>query len=149
MRCISRSTIFLNSSMFRLLLLWMLLPLACRPKCIAVEGDHITAGDLAQLDKSFALLPREMPLTFSPMAGSRRYIRTQEISSWAAQNHLDLSSADSESEPCFERFSRVLKIEDVEPLLRSALDEGNQQLDVKVVEISRFPLPAGHIQFRR
>lgn len=135
--------------MFRLLLLWMLLPLPCRPKCIVVEGDHITAGDLAQLDKAFASLPREMPLTFSPMAGSRRYISTQEISLWAAQNHLDLSSADLESEPCFERFSRVLKTEDVEPLLRSALDEGNQQLDLKVIEISRYPLPEGHIQFRR
>jgi flagella basal body P-ring formation protein FlgA len=114
------------------------------PTCTTVAGDRITAGDLARTVPGFSSLAPETPLAYAPVPGARRIFRAAEVGRLAERYKVPLEAF---GEVCFERVMEVLKPEGVVDAMRQAL--GNPEARIEVVEMSKFPVPPGEIQFTR
>jgi flagella basal body P-ring formation protein FlgA len=114
------------------------------PTCTTVAGDRITAGDLARTVPGFSSLAPETPLAYSPVPGARRIFRAAEIDRLAARFKVPVESS---NEICFERVMEQLKPERVVNAMQHALN--NLEARIEVVEMSKFPVPPGEIQFTR
>ena len=112
--------------------------------CTAVEGDRITAGDLARAVPAFSSAPAGEEIGYSPIPGVRRYFYYPELHRLALQYNLDLPA---ESQACIERVMETLRPERVIDAMRKALDDPQAHIDI--LELSRFPVPHGDIEFDR
>ena len=114
------------------------------PKCLAVEGEHIVAGDLAASLPAFGRLAPETPVALTPMPGVRRVFRWFELASLAKRYGLE---AGSPSDACFERRMESLDRDKVLEEMRRAL--GLKEARIEIVESSPDAVPHGRLEFRR
>jgi len=112
--------------------------------CIAIAAERVTAGDLAQTAAAFSSLPRDTDLGYAPVPGARRYYHAAELRRLTLRYNL---AADSATEICIERAMEPLMPERVIEAMRRAL--GNPEARVEIVELSRYPVPRGDIEFTR
>ncbi len=112
--------------------------------CITVQADRVTAHDLAQSAPAFSSLPAGTDLGYAPVPGARRYYRAAELHRLALHYNL---AAEPAGEICIERATEPLAPERVIAAMRQAL--GNPQARIEIVELSRYPVPHGDIEFSR
>jgi flagella basal body P-ring formation protein FlgA len=112
--------------------------------CIAVAGDRITARDLAQSAQAFSTLPADTDVGYAPVPGARRFYHAAELRRLAMRYNLPAESA---NEICVERVMEPLARERVIDAMRQAL--GNSEAGIEIVELSRYPVPRGDIEFTR
>jgi len=116
----------------------------CASGCIAIEGEHILARDLAQLFPAFSAAPPETQIGYAPVPGLRRFFYAPELQRLAARYNLTLPP---DAEACIERVLEPLRPEAVVEAMKKALGAPEARIDV--VELSRFPVPRGEIEFAR
>ncbi|MGA3095453.1 MAG: flagellar basal body P-ring formation chaperone FlgA [Bryobacteraceae bacterium] len=114
------------------------------PKCLAVEGEHIVAGDLAASLPAFGQLDPETPVALTPMPGVRRVFRWYELAALAKRYGLE---AGSPSDACFERKMENLDRDKVLEEMRRTL--ALKDARIEIVETSADPVPRGRLEFRR
>jgi flagella basal body P-ring formation protein FlgA len=112
--------------------------------CIAIEGERILARDLAQSLPAFSTVPADTQIGYAPVPGVKRFFYTPELQRLAARYHLTLSQ---DAEVCIERVLEPLRPEAVVEAMKKAL--GAPEARIEVVELSRFPVPRGEIEFAR
>jgi len=112
--------------------------------CIAVQGDRVTARDLAESVPAFSSLPADTDVGYAPVPGARRYYHPPELRRLALRYNLP---AESTKEICVERVMEPLAPERVIEAMRQAL--GNPEARIEIVELSRYPVPRGDIEFTR
>jgi flagella basal body P-ring formation protein FlgA len=124
----------------------LLLAVAPTPQsCVAVDGDRITAGDLARAVPAFSSIPADTELGYAPMPGVRRYFHAPELRRLAVRYNVALPS-DTE-EACMEHAMERLEPQRVVAAMRKALDDPEARIEV--VELSRYPIPRGELEFSR
>jgi len=107
--------------------------------CLSVNGDKITAKDLARAVPEFAALPGNVSLGFAPLPGARRGFAGADIQRIASQYGIKTEFRDA---VCFEWPMQRLERSEVLKSMREALGS-----DVEVQEYSLFPAPPGQIVF--
>ncbi len=121
----------------------LLLAVAPAPQsCVAVEGDRITAGDMARAVPAFSSVPADTELGYAPMPGVRRYFHAPEIRRLALRYNVALPN---DTEACIEHRMETLEPERVVEAMRKALDDPAARIEV--VELSRYPIPHGELEF--
>jgi flagella basal body P-ring formation protein FlgA len=114
------------------------------PKCVEVEGDRILARDFAASLPGFSRLSPETPLAPAPLPGVRRFFRPFELAALAQRYSVEI---DPDAALCFDRQSEMLDRDRVLEAMRLALPLPD--LQVEIVETSRYPVPRGRLEFRR
>ncbi|MBI2679527.1 MAG: flagellar basal body P-ring formation protein FlgA [Candidatus Solibacter usitatus] len=114
------------------------------PTCTTVAGDRITAGDLARAVPGFSSLAPDTPVGYAPVPGARRIYRAAEVDRLAVRYKVPVASS---NEICFERVMEQLQPDRVVNAMRHALN--NLEARIEVLELSRYPVPPGEIQFSR
>jgi len=122
----------------------IVLALALASGCIAVDGEHIRAADLAAAVPEFAQLAPETELAYSPIPGVRRTVMSGELQRWASQHGLKLEGGPS---LCIQRETSELTRESVLEALRTAI--ANDSARIELVDFSRYPVPKGDLEFPR
>ncbi len=112
--------------------------------CLAVEGERVTAGDLAPILPALSSLPADTEVGYAPVPGTRRFYHAPELHRLAMRYNLVLNAA---GEICIERAMEPLAPQRVIDAMRTAL--GNPEARIEIVELSRYPVPRGEIQFAR
>src|SRR6267378_413485 len=112
--------------------------------CIAVAADRVTARDLAQGAPAFSSLPADTDVGYAPVPGARRFYHAPELRRLAVRYNLP---AESLNEICIERVMEPLARERVIDAMRQAL--GDSEAGIEIVELSRYPVPRGDIEFTR
>lgn len=110
--------------------------------CLAVSGDHITVGRLAETMPEFAAADPEERLGYTPNPGARRTFRANDIK--RVGGRLGVAVANPR-DVCFEWQLRELTAQEVEAAMRKALD--NPQVNIELIEFSRQPIPQGEVVF--
>lgn len=110
--------------------------------CASVSGAHITAGDLAKAVPGFAPSNPAAVVAWAPLPGATRVFYPAELKRLLAP--LDPSASAPRDGICFEVPVAPLSGEAVLEAMRGALPAGSK---IEIVEISRFPAPAGEIVF--
>jgi flagella basal body P-ring formation protein FlgA len=129
------------------LLLPIALLLAAAPApqaCVEVEGDQITAGDLARAVPAFSSVPADTELGYAPLPGVRRYFHTPELRHLALRHNVTLPD---EAEVCVEHAMETLQPERVVAAMRQSLEDPEARIEI--VELSRYPVPRGELVFSR
>jgi flagella basal body P-ring formation protein FlgA len=116
--------------------------MAAAPACTAVEGDRITAADLAKADAGFSSLAPDTALGYAPAPGVPRVFHAAELSRLAKTFTVERRGA---GDLCFERAAKSLDPEDVLPAMRESLAQ--KQFDIELLELYRGPVPKGVIAF--
>lgn len=112
--------------------------------CIAIETERIVARDLAQAVPSFSAVPPDTQIGYAPVPGVRRFFHQPELQRLAARYNVVLPP---DTEICIERILEPLRPEVVIEAMRKALGAPEARIDI--VEISRFPVPRGEVEFAR
>jgi len=112
--------------------------------CVAIEGERILARDLAQTVPAFNTAPADTQVGFAPVPGVKRFFHTPELQRLAARYNVTLPP---DAEVCIERVLEPLRPEAVVEAMKKAL--GVPEARIEVVELSRFPVPRGEIEFAR
>jgi len=110
--------------------------------CLAIEGDRITAGDLAARVSALSPVPAAAVFGFTPRFGVRRAISRFELAAFARKHGVELSAA---PELCVTRPGRALSAEEILSALRAALPEASLEL----LDFPRQPAPNGTVEFPR
>ncbi len=110
--------------------------------CIAVEGERVTAQDLARADGSFALLSPDTVFGYSPAPGARRILNLAELKRLASLHELSLEPS---ADICVARPLEPLDPERVIASMRASL--GNPEARIEVVELTAFGGPRGELEF--
>jgi flagella basal body P-ring formation protein FlgA len=84
-----------------------------------------------------------------PMPGGLQTLEAMHIAPRAPENKNEKPSAISVLGRSVQPLKRILTPVDVEPQLRNALGEAGNRANLEIVDLSRFPLPFGQVQFRR
>jgi flagella basal body P-ring formation protein FlgA len=117
---------------------------APQPACVAVEGDHITAGDMARALPAFGSIPPDTEFGYAPVPGARRYFHEPELRRLALRYDVALPA---EAEVCVEQAMDTLQPERVAEAMRKALED--PEAHIEIVEMSHYPVPRGELQFSR
>jgi len=112
--------------------------------CIAVEGEQVTAKDLAAADPWFARADPNLEIGLAPLAGVTRVIKRRELLALARSTE-GVGMSDSISDICVERASQPLTARQLQPVLDAALDG----TPVTILEFSHYPIPHGTMEFAR
>ena len=116
------------------------------PACVQIEGDRILAKHAAERAPIFKTVPPDTVLSFGPSVGNRRIVSKREVERWAARFALTLPADIQSDGMCFERAAHPLSRGEVEAAIRRSLPKGGD-IRIELVEISRFPAPAGVLEF--
>jgi hypothetical protein len=127
-----------------LVLAALLLAARAAKPCVAIEGDRITAADLAKAVPAFSSLPPSEEIGYSPIPGVRRYFYYPELHRLALQFNIDLPA---QSQACIERVMEKLQPERVVDAMRKAL--GDPEAQIEILDLNRFPVPHGEVEFDR
>jgi flagella basal body P-ring formation protein FlgA len=119
-------------------LLWM----AAVAGCVPVEGDRVTARDLAQADPAFSALAADTVFSLSPAPGVRRVFQAADLKRLAASHGLSLEAA---AEVCVERPMVALDRERLLEAMRAAL--ARPEARIELVDVIAFRVPRGAIEF--
>jgi flagella basal body P-ring formation protein FlgA len=117
---------------------------ATRSGCIAIDGERILARDLAQGAPAFSAVAPDTEVGYAPVPGARRFYRTLELRRLALRYNIAFAPGD---EVCIERAMEPLQPDKVIEAMRKAL--GTPEARIEIVELSRYPVPRGEIQFAR
>lgn len=115
---------------------------AAAAACHAVNGDRITAGDLAAVSPVFAALPPNKAIGYTPEPGDHRVLEPAELLRIASANGVEAHDLTS---VCFERALMPLDPPSILSALRASLNRPDAEIEV--VEFSKFPVPPGKIVF--
>jgi flagella basal body P-ring formation protein FlgA len=110
--------------------------------CATVEGDRITAGDLARVAPEFRVIAAQTELAHSPLPGVRRIFAAAELLRLAERAGITL---DAPAEVCVERAAMSLDAALVSPVMQAALRTDKAQIEI--LKISRSVAPKGTIEF--
>ena len=136
---------YLRTFVLSSLLSGVTVPAASTPVCHAVEGNHITAADIAAVLPAFASIAPETPFGYAPQPGSFRNVEPAELTRFAAAHGVEFHGIDT---VCFEPVLSELDPLAVESSIRASLKLlGITSADVDVVEFSRFRVPSGPLTF--
>jgi flagella basal body P-ring formation protein FlgA len=114
-------------------------------RCQPVEGDRITARDVAAALPAFGSLPPDTPIAPAPLAGVRRVLRASEISALAQRYAVKLEDPTG---VCFEYPLEPLDRAKAIEAMRLALADV-PEAHIEIVEASQSPVPRGRIEFPR
>jgi flagella basal body P-ring formation protein FlgA len=135
--------------MLRVFLLISLLAFGRRSECIGLQGDLSTETSRSQTyPVSAAGTPDPRSPIPSVLDGMRRVDRFEVSSRIDEGSDQEPFETSGRGQPAMGP-KRVLTVADVQPLLREVLAKSGDQLNLKILELSRFPLPPGTLQFRR
>jgi flagellar basal body P-ring formation protein FlgA len=114
--------------------------------CLPLQGssDRITARDLSAVEPALAQLPSDTALGYAPAPGAQRVFGAAEMERLATRHGVRLQSA---REICVEWPLVPLLAERLLEVLRAALQLPEARIEL--VEHSRYPVPAGEIEFPR
>jgi flagella basal body P-ring formation protein FlgA len=115
---------------------------AATTACHAVNGDRITAGDLAAVFPAFATVAPEKVIGYAPEPGDHRLLEPAELLRIAAANGVELRNTTS---TCFERALMPLEAPAILNALRTSLNRPGAEIEV--IEFSKFFVPPGKIVF--
>jgi len=142
---------------------------AAAMRCHPVDGDRIRGADLAAAVPTLSALAPDVTIGFSPQPGARRLFDSGELARIARVNGLEDSGG---FEPvCFERTLTPLDPAAVQAAMLRVLEapgahieaapgahieaapgahvEAAPRAHIEIVELSKFPVPAGEIVFAR
>ncbi|MDX2179277.1 MAG: flagellar basal body P-ring formation chaperone FlgA [Bryobacteraceae bacterium] len=108
--------------------------------CLAVEGDRITAGDLAARVAALAPIPAHTVFGFAPRFGVRRTIPGFELAAFARKHGVELRDA---PELCVTRPGRTLSAEEAIAAMRASAPEAS----IELLDLARQPVPNGTVEF--
>ncbi len=112
--------------------------------CLAVEGEHILARDLAARHAVFSALAPEEAIALSPYAGATRVFSSEELARLARRRALP----EAILEPvCFVYRTQPIAKDFLLSSLRASLGMG--AVDIEVVDHGQWPVPAGELSFPR
>jgi len=123
--------------------------LAAKPApraCVQIEGDRILAKHAAEAESIFKAVSPDTVLSFGPSVGSRRIISKREVEQWMARFGLIQPANLQSGGMCFERAAHPPGHGEVEAAIRRSLPAGGD-IRIELVEISKFPVPAGVLEF--
>jgi len=123
-------------------LLSLLLLVAADPACVAVEGAHILARDVAGVEAAFAALPPEERLGFAPAPGAVRHWTAAELTRLARRHGIEATPSRG---VCFGYTAAPPGEEEVMAAMRESLPDAQ----IEIVELSRYKAPRGRIEFPR
>src|SRR6185437_6456428 len=132
-----------------MLVFLLALQLAAKPApraCVQIEGDRILAKHAAEAESIFKAVSPDTVLSFGPSVGSRRIISKREVEQWMARFGLIQPANLQSSGMCFERAAHPPGHGEVEAAIRRSLPAG-KDIRIELVEISKFPVPAGILEF--
>jgi flagella basal body P-ring formation protein FlgA len=112
--------------------------------CVSIAGERVVARDLAAAVPAFAEIPADTPLGYAPAPGARRVFHANDVRRLAIRYNI---TPPPDSEICIERVMGPLSPDRVVQAMRDAL--GSAGARVEVLELSRYPVPSGQIQFVR
>ena len=115
---------------------------AAASACQAVNGDRITAGDLASVFPAFATVAAEKVIGYAPEPGDHRIFEPAELLRIAGANGVELRNVTS---ACFERALMPLEAPAILNALRISLNRPGTEIEV--LEFSKFFVPPGKIVF--
>lgn len=133
------------------LLMIMLLP-SIWGQCLAVDGEWVTAGDVAKRLDRFAGADPNLRLIRSPFPGAKRLVNPSTLPGGSS----DPENATSESPFCVERQLRAVTREEYwealdEALLLAGRDRaegtGESAIGFELVDYDHSPLPSGKLEF--
>ncbi|HZU27427.1 MAG TPA: flagellar basal body P-ring formation chaperone FlgA [Bryobacteraceae bacterium] len=113
------------------------------PKCQYIAAERIFARDLAPSVPEFAKLPPDVPLGYAPTPGQQKIFSAAELRRMAKNSGLEI--AGSPDDLCFEWKMRPVMKDEMLAAMRRALHP--RQVEIEIVEMSRFPAPEGEIVF--
>jgi len=114
-------------------------PMACHP----ITADWIYGRDLVAADPSFAGLPPELPVSYSPVPGLERVFHPGELRRLAEAHHL--SSAQVKENICFAWPLAPLTRERITTSIEQTLSGRHPRIEV--VDWSLAPTPGGDLIF--
>lgn len=121
-----------------------LLSAAClSAACTVLNGDRITAADLARTQAEFSALAPDTPLGFAPRFGARRDLSSAELTRLARASRISLTDP---RPVCFERSGRILNAADILAALPVPADWSVELLGD---QYAGRPAPAGRLVFER
>jgi flagella basal body P-ring formation protein FlgA len=129
--------------MKRALTLGLVLTVVAGAGCLSVDGDRITAKDMAAAAQPFAQLPPDTAISFSPQPGRQRIFTAAELGRIARSHGI---APQAFGEICFVRSEQFLSPARLAPVLRAALPFTD--IDLEITDFSRYPLPKGKLEFR-
>jgi flagella basal body P-ring formation protein FlgA len=110
--------------------------------CVRIEGDRITAKDLAQAAAAFAAVPADAVIGYGPAPGLRRNFSAGELSRIA---HRLGATEEIVEGVCVERASEILTEARLLTAIRSALPRAD--FEIEILDFSRYPVPPGELEF--
>lgn len=117
---------------------------ALSPGCWAVEGESLTAADLAPAWPAWAQLAPNSIVGRAPVPGAQRVLERAELASLAAR--FGLAPATVPERVCFARKAAALDEAALRAALAAAVAPGWQ---MELNDWSRAPLPPGELLFDR
>jgi flagella basal body P-ring formation protein FlgA len=127
----------------------VLLPLwaaaAVSAPCHGIDGERITAADLARVLPEFAAVAPGAVVGYAPQPGASRNIEPAELTRFAAAHGLEFHGIET---VCFEPALAELEPSRIEASIRESLKGmAISDADLEIVEYSRFRVPSGRLSF--
>jgi flagella basal body P-ring formation protein FlgA len=133
------------TSILILLPLWATAATAVSAPCHAIEGERITAADLAAALPAFAAVAPEAVIGYAPQPGAYRNIEPAELTRFAAAHGLDYHGIET---VCFEPAVAEPDPSQIEASIRESLKGmAIADADLEIIEYSKFRVPSGKLSF--
>lgn len=115
--------------------------------CLLVDGDQISAGDLARLDPAFGTVHPLETISYAPVPGQQRVISKAEWLSWAAAKRV--ASSWSAETVCIERATATLDRTTLLAAMSQAFVNQSPAPQIQVVDVCSCVVPTGKLVFPR
>jgi len=112
-----------------------------RAACVAVDGDNITAADVARADAQFAAARQDEIVAPAPAPGARRILAAGQMAVLAAKLGIPYERGPG---ACFERRTEQLTREMLAEAVRAALPGAGDSF--QIVDFSRTRVPVGKLE---
>jgi len=127
------------------LAMWISAAVAAGTPCHAVEGDRITAADLAAVLPAFAAIAPEEIVGYAPQPGANRTLEPVELTRFAAAHGLEFHGIET---VCFEPALAEVEPSRIEASIRESLNTlAITGADIRIAEYSKFRVPSGKLSF--
>jgi flagella basal body P-ring formation protein FlgA len=113
--------------------------------CHAIDGERITAADLARVLPEFLAVAPEAVIGYAPQPGALRNIEPAELTRFAAAHGLEYHGIET---VCFQPALTELDPPRIEASIRESLKGmAISDADLEIVEYSKFRVPSGPLSF--
>jgi flagella basal body P-ring formation protein FlgA len=132
----------------RPLILLLIAPLAYCEHCKPVIGDRVVASDIAPDMPVFARLDPWFVIGLSPLPGTRRIFKANELDAIARRNGAQIESPPTDI--CFERALTPLTAEQIRAAIVSSMSNlGIEDASIETIDFPRQAIPSGQLEFPR